>query len=61
MHISARNQRLTSETLHRSKIHNEGENPGRADYRGFRFGFYHLILMTLSPLTHSDNRNEVTP
>lgn len=39
----------------------QNKKPGRADYPGFRFGVYHLILMTLSPLTHSDNRNEVTP
>ena len=52
--------RLTSETLRRSKIHSENENPGRGNYRGFRFGVYLLFLMTLSPLTHSDNRDEET-
>ena len=52
--------RLTSETLRRSKIHRENENPGRRNYRSFRFGVYLLFLMTLSPLTRSDNRYEET-
>ena len=59
--FSARNQRLTSETLHRSKTHGKSETPGSVASTGSRFCDFHFSLLTrlsLSP-NHSDSRGKM--